>query len=63
MKEEQQGYRSEFRYGELSRTMRLPEGITGDDVTATYQHGILKVVVPVPAQTEPEVKTIPVTKV
>lgn len=56
-------YRSEFRYGELSRSMRLPEGVTGEDVKATYQDGILEVRVPVPAEKEVQVKKVPVTKV
>jgi HSP20 family protein len=57
-----QGYRSEFRYGELSRTVRLPEGVTGEDVKATYGDGILEVRVPVPPEKEHEVRSIPVTK-
>jgi HSP20 family protein len=57
------GYFSEFRYGELSRTVRLPEGVTGDDLKATYEDGILEVGIPILPAKEPEVKTIPVTKV
>lgn len=57
------GYRSEFRYGELSRSMRLPEGVSGDDVKATYEDGILEVRIPVPIEKEPETKKISVTKV
>lgn len=45
--EEQQGYRSEFRYGSLSRSIRLPAGASEADVTATYADGILEVRVPV----------------
>ncbi len=57
------GFRSEFRYGELTRTMRLPEGVSGDDVKASYKDGILEVRIPVTAEKEPEVKKVPVTKV
>ncbi len=57
------GYRSEFRYGELTRTMRLPEGVSGDDVKATYEDGILEIRIPVPVEKEPEVKKVSVTKV
>jgi HSP20 family protein len=57
------GYFSEFRYGELSRTVRLPKGVTGDDLKATYEDGILEVRVPIVPAKEPEVQTIPVTKV
>lgn len=57
------GYRSEFHYGELTRTVRLPDGVTGDDVKATYEDGILEVRVPVPSHAEAKVTTIPVTKI
>lgn len=56
------GYRSEFRYGELTRTFRLPEGSSGDDVKATYCDGILEIRIAVPVVKEPETKTVPVTK-
>ena len=56
------GYRSEFRYGELTRTMQLSEGVSGDDVSATYQDGILEVRIPTPSKKEPEVKKIPVAR-
>jgi HSP20 family protein len=42
------GYRSEFHYGSLERFVRLPDGVSPDDVTATYKDGILEVRVPVP---------------
>lgn len=56
-------YTSEFRYGEFSRTVRLPEGTTGDDLKATYEDGILELRIPTPPAKAPEVKTIPVQKV
>ncbi len=40
------GYRSEFRYGALVRTMPLPAGVAETDVTATYSDGILEVRLP-----------------
>lgn len=43
-----EGYRSEFHYGSLERFVRLPDGVSPDDVTATYKDGILEVRVPVP---------------
>lgn len=42
------GYRSEFHYGRMSRSIRLPDGATEADVTATYKDGILEVRVPAP---------------
>jgi HSP20 family protein len=56
------GYRSEFRYGELTRTVRLPEHVAADDVKATYEDGILEIRIPVPPEKEPEVMRVPVTR-
>lgn len=57
------GYRSEFHYGELTRTVRLPEGVVAEDVKATYRDGVLEIRVPLPAETEPEMKKVPVKKI
>ena len=40
-------YRSEFRYGTLARAVRLPARIDPADVTARYDKGVLEVSVPV----------------
>ena len=56
------GYRSEFRYGELSRSMRLPENVSVDDVKATYRDGILEVRVPIPPEKAPVAKSVPVSR-
>lgn len=45
-------YRSEFRYGMFERTIPLPAGVTGKDVTATYKDGILDVRIPQPETAE-----------
>ena len=47
-KEEQKPHRSEFRYGSLTRSVRLPARIGAKDITARYQKGILAVGIPVP---------------
>jgi HSP20 family protein len=48
-KREEKGYvRKELRYGVLSRSLPLPEGVTGADITATYKSGVLEVHVPEP---------------
>ena len=39
-------FRSEFRYGSFSRTIDLPPGTDPDEVSATYDDGILEVRVP-----------------
>lgn len=46
---EEQGYvRQELRYGPLSRSLPLPEGVTSADITATYTHGVLEIRIPEP---------------
>lgn len=45
-----EGYRSEFHYGSLARSIRLPEGATEADVSATYKDGILEIRVPAPKE-------------
>lgn len=55
-------YRSEFRYGSLSRAVTLPASIDAADVTARYDKGVLEVSVPVP-EVKPEGTRIPVKNV
>lgn len=51
------GYRSEFHYGTLERSIRLPEGVTEADIKASYKDGILEVRVPAPkTATKPSTK-------
>jgi len=52
-KSKNNGYRSEFHYGEFSRNLALPAGVDKSAVTAEYKDGILKVTVPWPAEPEP----------
>ena len=40
-------HRSEFRYGSLTRLVRLPARVDAQDVTARYEKGVLEVSVPV----------------
>ena len=56
------GYRSEFRYGSLERSVRLPEGASEQDVTASYVDGILEVRVPAPQPVESRPAKIQVTR-
>jgi len=42
-------YRSEFQYGSMQRSIRLPEGATESDIHASYKDGILEVRFPMPA--------------
>jgi HSP20 family protein len=46
--ESKQDRHSEFKYGSMTRSISLPEGADPDQITATYDKGILEVTVPVP---------------
>lgn len=58
--EHEEAHRSEFRYGSLSRSLTLPEGVDAEDIKATYDKGILTVTVPMPEETKQEAKRVPV---
>ncbi len=46
---EGKGYlRREVRYGSLSRSLPLPEGVTGAGIAATYTAGVLEIRIPEP---------------
>ena len=48
-KREEKGYlRQELRYGSLSRSLPLPEGVTEADITATCKAGVLEIRIPEP---------------
>ena len=55
------GYRSEFRYGTFERDVLLPEGVTGEDVTASYTDGVLEVRVPIPKRAVPTVTKVAIS--
>ncbi|MBL0886951.1 Hsp20/alpha crystallin family protein [Myceligenerans indicum] len=63
-RDEQKGYlRRELRSGSFSRTLPLPEGVSGDDIAASCKDGILEIRIPLPETPEPaEAKRIPVAK-
>ncbi|MFZ0157937.1 MAG: Hsp20/alpha crystallin family protein [Kineosporiaceae bacterium] len=54
-------HRSEFFYGELTRTLRLPKGADESAVTATYRDGILEVTVAVKPE-EAAAKKVPIER-
>ncbi len=60
--ERPEGYRTEFHYGSLVRRIRLPEGASADDITASYADGILEVRVPAPREVEKPATRIAVTR-
>ena len=49
--EEEKGgnYRETF-YGKFERTIGLPQGVEADKIAARYEHGVLEIRVPLPAQ-------------
>ena len=50
---EDKGYlRHELRYGSMSRTLPLPDGVNESDIKATYKDGILEIRIPVPQRAE-----------
>ena len=55
------GYRRvERSYGSFSRSLKLPAGVDGDAVEASFDKGVLEVSIPKPAQLKPRKVTIAV---
>ncbi len=52
-------YRSEFRYGSLTRQFRLPAKVDPKDIAARYEKGVLEVSVPV-REVAPEGVKVPI---
>jgi HSP20 family protein len=46
-------YRFERRFGAFSRSVTLPAGVSEDDISATYENGVLEVRVPKPEEQKP----------
>jgi HSP20 family protein len=47
--EEGPAYRETF-YGDFERQIALPQGVEADKISAHYEHGVLEIRVPLPAQ-------------
>lgn len=58
--ERKDGQHSEFRYGSLSRSVELPKRAETEKITASYDNGILEIVVPL-ADAAPAGQRIEVT--
>jgi HSP20 family protein len=43
-------YRAECEYGSFYRSVPLPQGVTAEDVKATFNNGVLEVSMPLPAK-------------
>jgi HSP20 family protein len=48
--EEKNADYQETYYGKFERTLTLPQGVEADKIAAHYQHGVLEIRVPLPAQ-------------
>ena len=53
---------SEFSYGTFTRSVQLPPGAKEDDITATYDNGILTVSVGVSDADGPAHKRVPIAR-
>lgn len=59
--EEEKTYKkSEFSYGEFSRTLYLPQDVDTDKIDAKLEHGVLKLVIPKLNKEDKSVKKITV---
>jgi HSP20 family protein len=54
----EQFYRCEREYGSFYRAVPLPEGVTLENVKATFADGVLEVSVPLPAKAEAAVRKV-----
>ncbi|MHB8780955.1 MAG: Hsp20/alpha crystallin family protein [Candidatus Geothermincolia bacterium] len=60
--EERQYYRVERSYGHFSRKLKIPPGLSEEDIVASYRNGILEISMPVGTELT-ERKKIPVTAI
>lgn len=58
---EEDYYCSERATGEFVRTVRLPEGVTADQIEAHRENGVLEVKIPAPKAAEQKAVKIPVS--
>lgn len=49
-------FRREMHYGRFERRIALPEGVNADDVSASYDAGVLDIRIPVPEKPKTKVK-------
>jgi HSP20 family protein len=53
-KKNEEGYRNERFFGRFQRSVTLPTGVDGNKVKATYEDGLLKVVLPKAEEAKPK---------
>ena len=61
--EEERGgvFRRERSYGSFSRQIALPEGVDPEQIKASFENGVLEVTMPLPKETAPQGRSIPIT--
>lgn len=59
-RKDEDAYVSERRYGSFYRSFRLPDDIVADKIEARFANGILNIMVPRQAKTQPKEEVIPV---
>ncbi|MGO4473739.1 Hsp20/alpha crystallin family protein [Arthrobacter sp. M-10] len=59
---DKKGYRTELRYGERSRSIPLPRGVSQDGIVATYEDGVLEIRIQLPELSEPQTTKIRVVR-
>ena len=61
IRQEEKTYKkSEFSYGEFSRTLYLPQDVDTDKIDAKLEHGVLKLVIPKLNKEDKSIKKITV---
>jgi HSP20 family molecular chaperone IbpA len=60
--EKKEKHRSEFFYGELTRTLTLPKGADATALTASYRDGVLEVSTPIKVEEQSAGTKIPVKR-
>jgi HSP20 family protein len=58
--ENEKWHRVERSYGSFQRSMAVPEGVTEENIKATFDNGVLQVEFPKPVKSLPEKKSIPI---
>lgn len=48
--------------GSFVRRLTIPDGISAEDITATYTDGVLRLVLPMPAEQEPTVTKVAISR-
>lgn len=59
---DKKGYRSELRYGERSRSIPVPRGVSQAGILATYEDGVLEIRIQLPEQSESQTTKIRVVR-